>query len=202
MKFIKLTPMGWAAGYALLMPLTLALVALWGPLQKVISNAGAASWVQGIGTIAAFFAAIWAGTIPLRVQRDRSRAFARAISHVANLAERDLNQINRFVLEEDGYSAWLMALNYVNGGLPETFGAILKMPFADWPSPELFVRVRQAHAKFEGLVKAVKKARDEDEMAAPVQGISPADWTVVNANVTWTRNWLASVREEADRLGA
>ena len=61
----KINPMAWAAAYALLMPLGLGLVALWSPLGMALGSAGAAAWVQALGSIGA----ILAGFVVVGLQR-------------------------------------------------------------------------------------------------------------------------------------
>lgn len=130
----------------------LGLASAAGILGAVATKHGALSdtmgtWVQGIGTLAAFAAAIWAGQVPMRLERERKRDkvrdFARAISDCIELAARTVGPALMHVENRElaGIFSWQMGTGFSDALRPVQ--AMLSENVVDWPSHLLFVRTER-----------------------------------------------------------
>ncbi|WP_332771689.1 hypothetical protein [Phenylobacterium sp.] len=112
--------------------------------QSGILNSAMASWVQGLGTLGAIFAAIYAGQVPLRIDRDRRRdehrEFVTAVIDAAQYLDLQVERLRPHVAGRyaDELAKDFTAHNHSRGR--DAMDKLLDEPLTKWPSHILYIR--------------------------------------------------------------
>ncbi|WP_312166660.1 hypothetical protein [Phenylobacterium sp.] len=131
------------------------------------NSAEVAAWVQGVGTLAAVGAAIWAGLFPAmrsaRQERSARAEFAQDVTDVLDLAEKAVARVVKAV-EAGDYRRAATALDTIGQmAIQPSIADLLATPRARWPSRQCY-----GHMFMLNRMLAVL-AGDEAAAAAPGQ---------------------------------
>lgn len=140
------------------------------------------TWVQGIGTIAAFAAAVWAGRVPIRMEAARRRAVAAdfivGLADATEYVDQKTLEIRAPLTADDGPETVRAALAF-DHGYAQGISRLLDLPLSQWPSHELYERTRQFMDEIGRLVRSVSENAAALKSPSPPPHMAEAAWRKV-----------------------
>lgn len=177
-----------------------AVAALLGVIgEKGLFSAETASWVQGLGTIAAILASAWIATLPLEAEaRKRREARIELVNTITDTVDVVTTEIHPICAALKGHDAQAAAAAWKTWKTaPATLmlDPLLAMPIREWPDPMLFRRVvalgsaisRVANSDPEGRMQFGQPSQDDYDRLIP-------HVLELEARETEYRNSLAGLR--------